>query len=157
MKYLRINGNDACNEFSNGSEKNWMCVYVERDTDRWMDRKEGKNKKEKDRERKGERKLMWQTGDCGRRVYDSISQLGPSVPAGDTWQCPETFLVVQAGGYYQHLVGGGQRYCSTSTVPSTATHTAKNVLAPNVNSTKTDKLCYMGVLCTIFALWEFFL
>lgn len=110
-----------------------------------MGKKKERERKEMEREEK--RKLIWQIGDFRGRVYGSISQLGPILPAGDTWQYPEILLLSQLGAttsiWWVEAWDSDQR----PTVHKTAPPTAKTDLAPNVNNTKAKKLIYKRSSC----------
>lgn len=61
-------------------------------------------------------------------------------PAGDIWQCLQTFLVLRTGGLGGMLLVRGQRYWLTSYVYRQPLMT-RSFLAPNNNSVEAEKSC----------------
>ena len=79
------------------------------------------------------------TGQGGRQFY----------PPGDSWQCLETFLIVRTLGVL--LASHRQRpRMWLNTLRCTGQHPDnKELLGPNVNSAKVEKLCSMTITSNI--------
>ena len=74
----------------------------------------------------------------GRFSFLSNPVLGAISPTEDIWQCLETFVVVTAGDYYWHLVGGGQRCWKASYNTWYSPHN-QEFPAQNVHCTEGEK------------------